>query len=196
MKQPKKPYHHGNLKQALVTAGMAILEDEGIEGLSLRNCAARVGVSHTAPKNHFGNMTGLLTAVAASGYRILTANMRRGLDGQSTAEQRREAALRGYVDFAVENPHLFELMFSRSRINRDDPDLKEPVMACFEILREGARDRRHWDDGANAEARAQIMYWSLVHGYAHLAVSGRLNKESMKALDIMQIVPGELPTST
>ena len=58
-----KGYHHGNLKTALVEAGLEIIEAEGLAGLSLRAIAAKVGVSHTAPKNHFGSLRGLLTAI-------------------------------------------------------------------------------------------------------------------------------------
>ena len=63
MTTSKKKYHHGNLKPALVTAGMEILEEDGLRALTLRAIAARVGVSHTAPKNHFGSLRGLLTAI-------------------------------------------------------------------------------------------------------------------------------------
>ena len=122
MKQPKK-YHHGNLKEALVEAGLEILEESGPAGLSLRTCAARTGVSHTAPKNHFGNMAGLLTAIAARGYEQLTERMTRGLSDDSTRQDLRRAAFRGYVGFALEHPHLFELMFSGSRTNSAGPTL-------------------------------------------------------------------------
>ena len=69
-------YHHGNLKSALVEAGLVILREKGLAGLSLRAIAERVGVSHTAPKNHFGNLAGLLTAIAGQGYEQLTETMR------------------------------------------------------------------------------------------------------------------------
>ena len=55
-------YHHGNLKEAFLKAARDLLERDGLSGLSLRKCAEKVGVSHAAPKNHFGNMAGLLTA--------------------------------------------------------------------------------------------------------------------------------------
>jgi AcrR family transcriptional regulator len=61
-------YHHGNLKEALIDAGLEILEEKGLAGLTLRACARRAGASHTAPKNHFKNHAGLQTAIAARGY--------------------------------------------------------------------------------------------------------------------------------
>lgn len=186
----EKKYHHGNLKEALVEAGLDILEESGVSGLSLRACAARTGVSHTAPKNHFGNLAGLLTAIAARGYEQLAECMRRDLDDDSSRRQRRKAAFEGYVAFALVNPHLFELMFSGSRTNNDDPALKAAVGACFEILRETSLDL-DWDkaDMADADLRAQIMSWSLVHGFTQLALAGKLDKDARASLRILDIVP-------
>ena len=74
------PYHHGNLKQALLDAAEALLRREGVGGLSLRAAAAEVGVSHAAPKNHFGDLRGLQSELAASGFRRLAVEMRAALD--------------------------------------------------------------------------------------------------------------------
>ena len=72
----EKSYHHGNLKDALVKASLYMLDQDGLGGVSLRKCAERVGVSHSAPKGHFGNMAGLLTALACAGYAMLADYMR------------------------------------------------------------------------------------------------------------------------
>ena len=68
-KPPARPYHHGHLREALVAASCAILDEEGAQALTLRSAARRVGVSHAAPKNHFGDLAGLMSAVAAEGFR-------------------------------------------------------------------------------------------------------------------------------
>lgn len=185
-----KKYHHGNLKEALIEAGLEILAESGLDGLSLRTCAARVGVSHTAPKNHFGNMSGLLTAIAARGYGQLAEWMRRDLPDHATRQQIRDFALEGYVAFARAQPALFELMFSGGRTNRDDPDLKASVGACFEVLRTASQNL-DWDkaDAPDAELRAQIMSWSLVHGFAQLALAGKLDKAATRSLGILDVVP-------
>lgn len=185
-----KKYHHGNLKEALIEAGLEILAESGLDGLSLRTCAARVGVSHTEPKNHFGNMSGLLTAIAARGYGQLAEWMRRDLPDHATRQQVRDFALEGYVAFARAQPALFELMFSGGRTNRDDPDLKAAVGACFDVLRTASQNL-DWDkaDAPDAELRAQIMSWSLVHGFAQLALAGKLDKDATRSLGILDVVP-------
>jgi AcrR family transcriptional regulator len=185
-----RKYHHGNLKEAFVTAGRDLLEKDGLVGLSLRKCAEQVGVSHTAPKNHFGNMAGLLTAIVTQGYAELTQMMTIGLPDGADLDQRRQTALLGYVAFAERNPSLYELMFSRGRLVNDDPDLMREVRACFVILAEGSVGLG-WHEGSVDEmnGKGQVALWSLVHGYAQLVTAGRFKKDNMKGLSILDILP-------
>lgn len=185
-----KTYHHGNLKETLITSGLDILAEQGLAGLSLRNCAERAGVSHTAPKNHFANLAGLLTAIAARGYQQLTAFMQRALSQDASRIERRNAAFQGYVEFALAHPALYELMFSKHKTNSGDPELQAQVSACFVILRD-ASEGLDWDksDRPDADLRAQMMLWSLVHGFAQLSVSGKFDKESMRKLGILDVMP-------
>ncbi|MEM5473554.1 TetR/AcrR family transcriptional regulator [Hoeflea sp. AS60] len=185
-----KTYHHGNLKETLITSGLDILREQGLAGLSLRNCAERAGVSHTAPKNHFGNLAGLLTAIAARGYQQLTAHMQRDLSEDASRIERRNAAFQGYVEFALAHPALYELMFSKHKTNSGDPELLAQVTASFVILRD-ASEGLDWDksDKPDADLRAQMMLWSLVHGFAQLSVSGKFDKDMMRKLDILDVMP-------
>src|SRR6056297_281533 len=96
----RKGYHHGDLETALVEAGIAILEEKGLAGLSLRAIAQRVGVSHAAPRNHFGSLRGLLTAIGAEGFRRHAASMRARLREGADRTARLHAAMEGYVGFA------------------------------------------------------------------------------------------------
>ncbi|WP_176440838.1 TetR/AcrR family transcriptional regulator [Oceanicola sp. 22II-s10i] len=180
-----KSYHHGNLKQALVDAGLAILEAEGLGALSLRACAERVGVSHTAPKNHFGNVTGLLTAIAGEGFLRLNDMIRAAPD--ATLPDRRRTALTGYVAFARQNPALFELMFSPGKVEFHDPAIAAPLAICAEVLRDvsGA-------GGGPAGAGfgvEEIRVWSLVHGFATLGAQGVFDKEAMREIGILDLLP-------
>ncbi|WP_161539388.1 TetR/AcrR family transcriptional regulator [Hyphobacterium indicum] len=183
-------YHHGNLKEALLESARKILEESGHSALSLRQCAKAVGVSATAPQNHFGNKSGLLTALATQGYAELVARMRSSLPPDASRAERRSAALQGYVAFALENPALYELMFARDRVLADDPALLEQVGACFAVLADTSQELGLFPSGdPNLEAREQVFVWSLVHGYAQLATAGRFKKEAMKGMDILSIFP-------
>lgn len=186
----ERKYHHGNLKEEVLAAARALLERDGLAGLSLRKCAEKVGVSHTAPKNHFGNMAGLLTAIVAQGYSELAASMVSELDGTADRGQRRDKALVGYVTFAERNPALYELMFSRDRLVNDDPDLMQQVRACFVVLAD-ISEELGWHKGTIDEmnGKGQVALWSFVHGYAQLVTAGRFKKDNMKGLSILDVMP-------
>jgi AcrR family transcriptional regulator len=191
---PKKPYHHGSLKEALVAAGIEILDARGLEALSLRAIAAHVGVSHTAPKNHFGSLKGLLTAIAAEGFARHRAFMLDGAQG-GDAKARQYAAMQGYIRFAQVHPHLFRLMFSPALCAMDDPDLMAAARASYGVLASIAKGL-DWDKSgaADADRRAELMLWSLVHGYAMLSLSGSAQGTGA-VLSISDIMPdfGYLP---
>ena len=186
----ERKYHHGNLRQDFLRAARTLLEREGLAGLSLRKCAEQVGVSHTAPKNHFGNMAGLLTAIVTSGYAELAKMMTAKAEQTADRSKRREAALLGYVDFAEGNPALYGLMFSPDRLVNDDPGLMAQVRACFVVLADISEDLG-WHTGSidQMNGKGQIALWSLVHGYAQLLTSGRFKKDNMQGLSILDVLP-------
>src|SRR5271155_3479730 len=100
-RRPRRPYHHGDLKVALLAAAERILEQDGIQGLTLRAIARKAGVSHAAPNNHFGDLTGLLSELAALGYRrfgaaVEAATVAAGSDPASRMKSMGTA----YVSFA------------------------------------------------------------------------------------------------
>lgn len=190
----QKKYHHGDLKPALIAAGLAILETEGLPGLSLRACAARVGVSHAAPKNHFGSLKGLITAIAAEGFRLHAEFMRQGLTEGAARGGRLRAAMGGYARFAAAHPHLFELMFSPNYPDFADPVLRENAAASYGVLREISTGL-DWDKAGalDGQVKTEMMLWSLVHGYALLAMSGQFSKggaTGAAAYGIEEIMPG------
>lgn len=174
-----KRYHHGDLKSALVEAGLAELEEKGLAHLSLRSIAARVGVSHTAPKNHFDGLRGLLTAIAAEGFRRHAAAMRHGVEGEPHGKSRLAAACNGYVRFALENPELFKLMFSGTMCDIEDPDLKRAAWASYDVLR-GVAHGLDWDKAGEPGGpwRTEWMLWSMVHGYATLLIEGQIRRNA------------------
>jgi AcrR family transcriptional regulator len=105
------PYHHGDLRDALVRAARTILEHEGLAALSLRGVARAAGVSPAAPYHHFPDKQALRDAVAEQGFEALTLAMTTRMGNKKDPQARLEASGVGYVTFAVENPALFALMF-------------------------------------------------------------------------------------
>ncbi len=183
VKRPKRvrPYHHGDLRAALLDAVAGILRDEGIGGVSLREAARRAHVSHGAPAHHFQNKAGLLTAFAAQGYERLggaveeTILANRPADGAAMLE----AIGQGYVRFAIEHPEQFEIMFRVDMLDPGDAAYTEWSNRAFGLLSETVArciQERGLDPGA-AEPLA-VAAWSLVHGLAKLWISGRLGKRT------------------
>lgn len=176
MAKPK--YHHGDLRNALLRTGLELLEETGRPGLSLRAIAARAGVSHAAPKNHFGNFGGLLTAMAAEGFRMHRDAMRAEI--AAAPDDRNEqlrAALVGYAAFARARPHLLNLMFSSEEFDADDAAFREAGESSYAVLAEICEGLDHPRKAAlPGNYAAELMVWSLAHGFAHLAINGQLDR--------------------
>jgi AcrR family transcriptional regulator len=166
-----KTYHHGALKPALIAAAEKVLEERGIDGFSLRETARRAGVSPAAPAHHFGDARGLLTAVAAKAYRDF-GDALEAEDGDNAIARLRSRGM-AYVRFALANRARFQLMWRKAVLNADDPDLAEAGRRAFNIHDKTVR-------GANAPPAApldpalapSIASWSIVHGFALLAMDG------------------------
>lgn len=163
----RAPYHHGDLRAALLAAAEALLAAGG--ALSLRAVAKAAGVSHAAPYHHFANLDALLAAVSARGFGDLAAAMRGAQAGEGTA-----AALVGhctaYVAFALARPAVFRLMFSPLLQHKAEyPELQAAADEAFHVLLQAAR--AHASEGGDELALAG---WSLAHGLASLAVDGAL----------------------
>lgn len=170
----RESYHHGNLRQALIDAGLAIVTERGLDALSLRACAARAGVSHAAPAHHFGSLQGLLSELAAIAFRRFHAVIAEEQAGcAQSPEERLRAAARGYLRFATGQPDLFRLMFSARRLDWSLPELLDASAAAYAQLADTVRPFQR--DGSEAEGlRLRILVWSTVHGYAHLLLEGYL----------------------
>jgi AcrR family transcriptional regulator len=141
MTMADRPYHHGNLRAALLEQAERTLREQGVDGLSLRELARRVGVSHAAPRRHFADRQALLDALAESGWARLGAEVRAaGQRAGTDYEARLRAAGRAYVRFATRDATLLELMFA-GRQGRQVAALQEAAAGAFsalvEIVQEG-----------------------------------------------------------
>lgn len=131
---PPKRYHHGSLPEALLAAAETVLLRDGIPGLGLRAIAREAGVSHTAPKHHFGDMTGLVSELAAVGYRRLSDAMRDAAAACADTRERRNAIAHAYVHFAYDNPAMFGLMFRNEIIDMQRPVLGEAAREAMRVM--------------------------------------------------------------
>ncbi|WP_374446015.1 TetR/AcrR family transcriptional regulator [Stella sp.] len=173
--KPPGAYHHGSLRRALLEAAEAILERDGVHGLTLRAAARDAGVSHAAPKNHFGDLSGLLSELAASGFeRLREELLARARPGQTAAE-RKAAIGYGYVAFARAHPGLFQLMFRSERLDPRRPSLADAMQGAFQVLAGTAGVPAAPAAAASPAQVADIAAaWSIVHGFAMLMLDGRL----------------------
>jgi AcrR family transcriptional regulator len=171
-----QPYHHGNLRAALLQAAEAELEAEGIEGFSLRGVAKRAGVSHAAPAHHFRDANGLLTGLAADGYRrFVAAQEARQKNTPADGMSQLVAAGMGYIDFALAHPALFRLMFSSDRPDHEAPELSAAGAEAFERLISAIERVGGVDPLNDKKAMLSVMAaWAIAHGLADLLVAGRM----------------------
>jgi AcrR family transcriptional regulator len=161
--QSARPYHHGDLRPALLRAAVETIGQTGPAAMSLREVARRAGVSHAAAAYHFGDKAGLLTAVAAEGYRMLTEELR---DARDSGRGFLEVGV-AYVRFAVSHRAHFEVMYRPELYRPDDPEVRLARAAAAVFL--------YGTDSPDAgRLAAGAAAWSLVHGLATLWLNGNL----------------------
>jgi AcrR family transcriptional regulator len=158
-----RPYHHGDLRPTLVAAAVEAIAEDGLQAASLRGVARRAGVSHAAATYHFGDKAGLLTAVAAEGFRLLAYELGGALGAGGTAL---DAAV-AYVRFALRHRPYFAVMYQPDLLHADDPDLVAAKSVTAGLLYGG-------DHRTPERLVAGAAAWSIVHGLATLWLSGNL----------------------
>ncbi|MCE8510942.1 TetR/AcrR family transcriptional regulator [Ruegeria pomeroyi] len=159
-------YHHGNLRTALIDAALEILRESGSSDFSLRKVATRAGVSHGAPAHHFSSKDGLVAAVAARGYLVFAATMRREINlCDDTPSNKLKAICRGYIMFSREEPALFELILSPKTKQHWTEEVTAATMQSFGVLSEVCA---LFVPPGGREDLLRKLVWSLAHGWAKL----------------------------
>ena len=183
----REHYHHGALREAMIAAAEAVLAERGLGGFTLRECARRAGVSPAAPAHHFGNLTGLLTAIATLGFDDLSTAMEAAVAmAQAQGRSRLAAIARAYVETALANPGRFRVVFGQRGMDRQDPAFRAAATRAFGILVREVRLSRDLpaplslDQKPAAEALAPdlpevLLAWSTVHGFSTLLIDGALD---------------------
>jgi len=172
--KPEGRHHHGALRAALLAAVADILREAGPEAVSLRECARRAGVSHSAAAPHFGDKRGLLTAFATEGSRRLAAAMQAALDALppgANAAARLAATGHGYIAFATAHPAHFRLMFRTDLLDRADPGWQAAMRQSFGLL-EAAMTALVPNAGEDAMRTRLALAWTAVHGFCALRAEG------------------------
>src|ERR1700743_1066153 len=136
------PYHHGALRDALLEAAERVLERDGLSGLTLRAVAREAGVSHAAPTHHFGDLTGLVSELAAIGFRQFNAAMAEACTPDMPYPARGMARAHAYVAYAQAHPGMYGLMFRTERLDYSRPSLQEAAQTAFWGPRHGGCRRR------------------------------------------------------
>jgi AcrR family transcriptional regulator len=176
-RQKTKPYHHGDLRNALIQAGLEILAEGGSQELDLRKVARRAGVSHAAPYRHFVDKQALIAAINEEGFHLLAERIDSTLHEVSDEpiEQLLGVAL-AYVRFAQENPWLMREMFSGITIERETFESlhtasKSVYRLYTEVIRSGQERGKIVDSDPTALAG---VLWSVLHGLATLIIDNQM----------------------
>jgi AcrR family transcriptional regulator len=187
-------YHHGNLKDALITAGLEILSEQGMEGLSLRKVAKKVGVSHTAPYNHFADKQALLAAISTAGHEQLHQTLSNTFEAikDSSTNIITEIAW-AHLQFALDDPDRFKLMFSGALEEETaHPKFVEIAQKNISLLEEIiAYCQTKGQIEAGKVDLIAIKLWSSVHGFTNLILENQFPPEYMQdrtIRDILEIV--------
>jgi AcrR family transcriptional regulator len=164
-----KPYHHGDLRRALLDAAERVLEREGVGALSLRAVAREAGVSAAAPYHHFKDKDDLLAAAARAGFEKMTAYMRHAAQDAPDPRARLNAIGVAYVCFARDNPALYHLMYDkgRQRDMRAGPRTEEN--SAYNLVIQSMVDMGVDDPNPIDLELAQIAGWCAAHGLAEMA---------------------------
>lgn len=173
--QPATPYHHGDLRTALLAAARRTVECEGYEALSLRRVADEIGVSSAAPYRHFKDKRALLAALATEGFVALRETYET-VRGVVDPVERLLAGARAFIAFAAARPGLFRLMFDSDLLSGDPrpaSDLAEPALLAYASVERGVAAVLPVPDDTLIKART-LFLWSTLHGLIVLRRNRRL----------------------
>jgi AcrR family transcriptional regulator len=173
----RRPYHHGNLRRALLDQALATIRSEGVDGLTLREIGTRTGVSRTALYRHFADKRALLSAVATEGFRALRQQLIRAWDAGGRTPAAFDAMGVAYVEFAVTNPAHYRVMFGGFLEPNCDAELAAEAAGAFQALVDALRALQLGGlvRGDDTQTMARFI-WAVVHGVAMLGIDGQLRE--------------------
>lgn len=170
-----KPFHHGNLREVLLQQAEVVLRDGGIDGLSLRELARQAGVSHGAPRSHFIDRQALLDALAEQGFNRFTDRVAAAVGSGGSFADRFRRVGRAYVDFAVDDAALMELMFA-AKTGDTTGAVQTAAARLFQVLDEAIGAPAATTIEADARERFKLVFAATMQGTASLIVSRRITR--------------------
>ena len=191
----KKTYHHGDLKNALIKAGVDILAKEGVSGLSLRKVASKAGVSHSAPYSHFADKQALIAAISTEGFRQLYERVNSVAEEFKTKPSRQLVEVAwAYVQFAMDDRDRFKVMFSGIlEKEREYPEFVAEAQRNFQlvkmtieanqaagVLRSGPSDL------------VALSAWGIIHGFVMLLLEGQISHTVLDQMSLRDLVEFQL----
>lgn len=188
---PSKKYHHGDLENALIKAGVEILSREGIEGLSLRKVAKRAGVSHSAPYAHFKDRQSLIAAISTEGFKQLYAELDAAvLVHAGDPKQQLVEGAWAYVQFAMNNTDTFKIMFSGVlEKEKEYPSFVEISRRTFERVVDIVRACQAAGVLRSAPPElVAVSVWGQIHGVISLAFEGQISHTVLDRFTLRDIV--------
>lgn len=169
----KSTYHHGNLREELLAQGMAIVEEQGLGALTMRELAKRVGVTQTAPLHHFESKAALLAAIAAQGFRLLFDHRIAAQKDKHKGEERLMAVLMAYVEFALLHPALYQLMHGPEIPDKTlFQDLNDAATRSYSLLESAVAGYLLEQTGSMDGSRdATLAAWTVCQGLATVLIN-------------------------
>jgi AcrR family transcriptional regulator len=183
----EKPYHHGDLRRALIDASIDLIGETGPDGLTLREVARRANVSHTAPYRHFRDKSDLLAAVAEQGFTDLSQAVAEAVAAAKLPLERLRRCGIAYVAFALQRTAHFRVMFGTELDAERHPSARIAAEQSFEALVRVVAECQETNVLSAGDTRKKARFaWSLVHGIAHLAIGRQLLLKSEE--DVVRFV--------
>lgn len=173
--EPKRPYHHGDLRQAVIDTAMEMLNEDGGAQFTLRELARRAGVSHAAPYKHFEDKSALLIEIALIGFDRLAAALAQSQSASSNSLRGFRIASRAYLDFGMQNPNLYRLMFGPELARMADVHFDRRALRGLEIVGEMLERGQAAGAFRKRPVRGQAAAcWAQLHGLTMLSLDGLL----------------------
>jgi len=188
---PATPYHHGDLKNALIQAGVEILARDGVSGLSLRKVAKQVGVSHAAPYSHFADKQALIAAISTEGFKQLFVQIKTVFARyKDDPENLLIETAWTYLQFALNEPDRFKLMFSSVlEKEKDYPDFVEVSQNNFNQLVEIVELCQQANILKDGESDLiALSVWGTVHGFISLLLEGQISHTVLEKGSLKEIL--------